>query len=158
MGDSRLYRLRGSELRQLTADHSFAAEMLRLGTISLEQFARHPYRNVLTRVLGTRDEVEVDVMLIGLHAGDRLLLCSDGVSHLPEAELSWELGRFQSPVLAAHELVERAVLSDGSDNATAVVVDVDGYRAALDTWPDEDTKPDALAPGFDDAEPLALVG
>ena len=80
VGDSRAYLLRDGELRQLTTDHSLVEELVREGTLTEEQAAVHPQRSIITRALGVEDDVEVDVYPVPLQPGDRLLLCSDGLT------------------------------------------------------------------------------
>jgi PPM family protein phosphatase len=79
VGDSRLYRLRGGRLEQLTEDHTVTADLVRTGAISEEQASSHPHRHVLTRALGVAPAVELDETPTALVAGDRLLLCTDGL-------------------------------------------------------------------------------
>jgi serine/threonine protein phosphatase PrpC len=132
VGDSRVYRLSLNELEQLTDDHSLVAELVREGSLSPEQAAVHPQRNIVTRVLGVDDRVPVDALTVEPVAGDRYLLCSDGLfNEVPEPEIVAVLGRLDDPAEAADELVRMAVEAGGRDNVTVVVVDVveDGGRA-----------------------------
>jgi protein phosphatase len=132
VGDSRVYRLTGGELEQLTEDHSLVADMVREGSLSPEEAATHPQRNILTRVLGVYDEIPVDVVTIIPHHGDRYLLCSDGLfNEVSEDGIGAVLRRLAEPADAADELVRLAVEAGGRDNVTVVVVDVvsDGNAA-----------------------------
>jgi serine/threonine protein phosphatase PrpC len=132
VGDSRAYRLADGVLEQLTEDHSLVADMVREGSLSAEEAATHPQRNILTRVLGVYDEVPVDVITVSPHHGDRYLLCSDGLfNEVPEEAIASVLRRLVDPAEAADELVQRAVQSGGRDNVTVLVVDVvdDGGRS-----------------------------
>src|SRR3712207_715525 len=91
VGDSRAYLLRGGSLMPLTEDHSLVAELVRSGDLTRDQAAEHPQKNLITRALGAEEEVEVDTSVLPVGAGDRLLLCSDGLSDMvPEARI-WEL-------------------------------------------------------------------
>jgi protein phosphatase len=133
VGDSRAYRLADGVLEQLTEDHSLVADMVREGSLSAEEAATHPQRNILTRVLGVYDEVPVDVITVSPHHGDRYLLCSDGLfNEVPEEAIAAIMRRLVDPAEAADELVRRAVQSGGRDNVTVLLVDVldDGGRSA----------------------------
>lgn len=123
VGDSRAYLLRDGALRQITEDHSLVAEMVRQGRLTLEQAMVHPHRSVITRALGTEEGVEPDVTTVSLEVGDRLVLCSDGVSGLvPEDRLRQILAGGEEPQATAHELVKEALAHGGDDNATVVVI------------------------------------
>jgi len=145
VGDSRAYRLADGVFEQLTEDHSLVAEMVREGSLSPEDAATHPQRNILTRVLGVYDEVPVDVITVIPHPGDRYVLCSDGLfNEVSDEGITAVLRRLVDPAEAADELVRLAVHAGGRDNVTVVVVDVleDGDRAtrasqALADDPDE---------------------
>ncbi len=127
VGDSRAYLLRGGHLAQLTDDHSVVAQLVREGRLSSEAAAIHPGRSVVYRALGTERDVEVDTLDVVLDAGDRLLLCSDGLSNmLADAEISAVLRAVAETGLAVEALVARANAAGGADNITAVLVDVQG--------------------------------
>ena len=132
VGDSRCYRYADGELDQLTTDHSLVADLVREGSLSPEEAAVHPQRNIVTRVLGVYDNVPVDVFAVDPRHGDRYLLCSDGLfNEVPEEGIADVLRRWPDPAGAADELVRLAVNGGGRDNVTVVVVDVvdDGDRA-----------------------------
>ncbi|MHB1930403.1 MAG: Stp1/IreP family PP2C-type Ser/Thr phosphatase [Acidimicrobiales bacterium] len=125
VGDSRTYRLRDGRLEQLTVDHSLVAELIAEGQIQPDEAETHPQRHVLTRALGVYPDVEVDVLSAELRPEDRLLLCSDGLSReLAGEQIASLLRRYADPAQAAGELVATARRHGGSDNITAVVVDV----------------------------------
>lgn len=133
VGDSRCYRYADGELDQITTDHSLVAEMVREGSLSPEEAAVHPQRNIVTRVLGVHDDVPVDVFAVDPYPGDRYVLCSDGLfNEVPERGIASVLRTIADPNEAAAELVHLAVDGGGRDNITVVVVDVveDGGRAA----------------------------
>ena len=133
VGDSRCYRFADGELDQVTTDHSLVADLVREGSLSPEEAAVHPQRNIVTRVLGVYDNVPVDVFAVDPHDGDRYVLCSDGLfNEVPEPAIAAVLRARRDPVDAAHELVRLAVDGGGRDNVTVVVVDVldDGGRSA----------------------------
>ena len=132
VGDSRVYRYSVGDLDQLTDDHSLVADLVREGRLSPEEAAVHPQRNIVTRALGVNDRVPVDTLTVEPVAGDRYLLCSDGLfNEVPEPGIAAVLHRVDDPREAADELVRLAVDGGGRDNVTVVVVDVvdDGGRA-----------------------------
>ncbi len=132
VGDSRCYRYADNELDQVTTDHSLVADLVREGSLSPEEAAVHPQRNIVTRVLGVYDNVPVDVFAVDPRPGDRYVLCSDGLfNEVPEPGIVSVLRRLADPGDAADELVRLAVDGGGRDNVTVVVVDVldDGGRA-----------------------------
>lgn len=125
VGDSRVYRFSLSELDQLTDDHSLVADMVREGSLSPEEAAIHPQRNIVTRVLGVNRRVPVDALVVEPHHGDRFVLCSDGLfNEVPSSAMSAVLQRVADPTDAAGELVQLALDGGGRDNITVVVVDV----------------------------------
>jgi len=124
VGDSRAYLFRDGTLSQLTTDHTFVAEMIALGRITPAQAATHPRRHMLTRVVGTQD-MEADSFEIEMEAGDRILLCSDGLTGMiPDRSISLLLDAASNPNEAAWSLVEAANKAGGLDNTTVAVVDV----------------------------------
>jgi PPM family protein phosphatase len=125
VGDSRSYRFHDGELTQITTDHSLAEEMVRTGELTSAQAAVHPHRHILTRALGVSPDVAVDLWRIHPVRGDRYLLCSDGLTNeLDTAQITEVLGSVSDPAQAADLLVQAARTHGGSDNVTAVVVDV----------------------------------
>jgi protein phosphatase len=124
VGDSRGYLLRQGELSQVTVDHSLVQELVDDGRLSPEDAERHPQRSVITRALGIDPEVEFDLFTYKLQVGDRLLLCSDGLSDVVEpAQIRKVLLRVPSAQRAARELVTVANAHGGPDNNTVIVVD-----------------------------------
>lgn len=128
VGDSRVYALVDGELERLTEDHSLVEGLVREGKLTPEEAAVHPHRNVVTRVLGLGETVEVDAWELEPRVGDRYLLCSDGLfNEVPEARIAAVLRSLADPQEAAHELVSEANVGGGRDNITVLVVDlVDG--------------------------------
>jgi serine/threonine protein phosphatase PrpC len=125
VGDSRAYVLSGPNMVQITADHSLAEERMRHGEMTEEEAAVHPQRHILTRALGVSAEVEADMWELQLQAGDRVILCSDGLSNeLGMEEMADALRAQSDPQAAAQSLVDLANDRGGSDNITVVVVDV----------------------------------
>lgn len=129
VGDSRVYRLRGTELEQLTVDHTWIEEALRSGAISQEEAALHPYRHVLQRAIGTEENLKVDVLESDLREGDVFLLCTDGITNHVTNERIAEILRSEPPSAACWQLVSDALAGGGSDNATAILVRVDALEA-----------------------------
>ena len=125
VGDSRAYVFSEGRITQVTADHSLAEERMRQGEMTEEEAAVHPQRHILTRALGVSPDVEADMWELQLRAGDRIVLCSDGLSNeLSLEELGQVLAAEPDPGDAARRLVEEANARGGSDNITVVVVDV----------------------------------
>lgn len=124
VGDSRVYRFTEGALEQVSVDHSLVQEMVDAGALSRQEARVHPQRNVITRAVGTDGEVEVDFWSIPVRAGDRYLLCTDGLlGELDEEEIAAVLHAEEDPERAAATLVERAVTGTADDNVTVVVVD-----------------------------------
>jgi serine/threonine protein phosphatase PrpC len=132
VGDSRIYRLREGELEQLTDDHTVINELSKSGQLSPEEAARHPLRHAITRSVGTDRDVRADVKAIDWRPGDRLLLCSDGLSGLVEERmLQLTLGQPGATLeQVADRLVEMALDAGGDDNVTVVLVEGDEAIAA----------------------------
>ena len=125
VGDSRSYRFHDGEITQLTTDHSLAEEMVRSGELTSGEAAVHPHRHILTRALGVSADVTVDLWRIQPVRGDRFLLCSDGLTNeLDSDQISEVLSSVADPGKAAQLLVQAARTHGGSDNITAVVIDV----------------------------------
>ncbi len=124
VGDSRAYLLRGGKIAQITDDHSWVAEQVRLGTMTLAEAQVSPFRNIITRSIGTAATVEPDIMTHEISAGDTLVLCSDGLSGHLEAHEMQAVVQEHSPSVAAMSLVEYANERGGRDNITAVVLSV----------------------------------
>jgi serine/threonine protein phosphatase PrpC len=133
VGDSRAYRYRDGILEQLTTDHSLVAELVRTGRLTEAEAAVHPHRSVITRVLGTDADVDVDTHTVSLSPGDLVLLCSDGLSAMVRDE---EIGRVLEstagdPHQAAESLVRAANAAGGDDNVTVVLFElVEGAPSA----------------------------
>src|SRR5207247_7506315 len=125
VGDSRAYRLRDGSLQQLTEDHTLVQRMVREGKLSEEEAAQHPQRNILTRVVGVEDELPVDQLTLDVREGDRLLLCTDGLTSMVERDRIEEILRTEAdPQVACDRLIEAGDRAGGADNITGVVVDL----------------------------------
>ncbi len=127
VGDSRIYLWRAGTFRQLSIDHSYVQELVTEGLITEEEARVHPRRNIVTRALGIDDRVAVDSWLIPLFAGDRFILCSDGlVDEVPTADIAALAAQQREPQMIADALVALAKRNGGRDNITVVVVDAVG--------------------------------
>ena len=129
VGDSRAYLIGQNQIAQITEDHSWVQEQIRAGLLTREQARSHPQRNVVTRALGSKPSVEVDLFEGQLADGDVLLLCSDGMSGLVE---DWEIEaivREQPAQDAARTLVAKANERGGMDNITVLIVDTRKEKA-----------------------------
>ncbi|RFA07820.1 hypothetical protein B7R54_00285 [Subtercola boreus] len=134
LGDSRTYRLAGGTLEQISVDHSVVQELVDEGEIDRAAAAVHPGRNIITRALGAGGVYRPDYWLVPVEPGDRLMLCSDGVSgELDDEAILEVLQQERDPQTAADRLVREGVLRGGRDNLTAVVIDA--FDATLDARP-----------------------
>jgi len=123
VGDSRAYLLRGSKLVKLTDDHTLIEELLRRGKINSAQALHDRRRHTLTRALGIEPDVAVDLKQVRLLPGDRIILCSDGLTNeVSEKEIASTLAKGQDPAKVAADLVALARAHGGNDNITAVVI------------------------------------
>jgi PPM family protein phosphatase len=126
VGDSRVYVLRQGALQQITADHSWVEEQVRAGTMSRSAARQHPWRNVVTRALAGGEDPEVDVTEVALKAGERYLLCSDGLfGVVPDAQIAELLGQSIPLEAICQHLVSAANNAGGPDNITTVILQID---------------------------------
>ena len=125
VGDSRAYLFQRGDLVQVSEDHSLVGELEREGQLTREEALVHPQRSIITRALGMDPQIEVDTWQLLPYAGDRLLLCSDGLTNeVPDDRIASTLRRIGDPQEAAADLVRQARAHGGNDNITVVVVDV----------------------------------
>ena len=125
VGDSRMYRLTGNVLEQLTEDHSLVEALKREGRITAAEAEVHPQRNIVTRALGVTDLVEVDTFHFIPKIGDRYLLCSDGLFNEVDAQaIAKILAAEEDPQVAASRLIDAANDGGGRDNITTVIADI----------------------------------
>ncbi|MBK8732764.1 MAG: serine/threonine-protein phosphatase [Actinomycetales bacterium] len=153
IGDSRTYRLARGVLEQVSVDHSEVQELVESGSIDKEQARTHAQRSVITRALGAglQGDPVVDQWLLLAATGDRLLVCSDGLTgELSDPFLAATLASVEDPQAAADALVTAAVEAGGRDNVTAVVVDAVEVVGGLSaTGPTRDSDEDTLVEGLD---------
>jgi len=124
IGDSRTYRLSQGRFEQISVDHSEVQELVDAGEITAQEATVHPRRHVVTRALGTGDETEADYWLLPIEEGDRVLVCSDGLTgELSDEDILRILSTVAAPQDAVDALIQAALRSGGRDNVTAIVVD-----------------------------------
>ncbi len=130
VGDSRVYRLRGRRLEQITADHSLVRELLEKGAISAEEVESNPYRHVITRAVGVRSRVVAEVQELEARPGDVFLLCSDGLTDMVADAVSEDvlLAAGGSWECAAQRLIDLANNNGGRDNISVVIAALGGPR------------------------------
>lgn len=127
VGDSRAYLLHKGELTQLTRDHSLMANMIEAGQITPEEARTHPNRSVITRALGNDPSTTPDLYEINVEAGDRLLVCSDGLTSMVEdSGIEAVMNRQPDAQKCATTLVNEAIAAGGADNVTVIVANVEG--------------------------------
>jgi serine/threonine protein phosphatase PrpC len=130
VGDSRAYIVRDGELRQLTEDHSMVNELIRTGAMTREDAATSRYRNVITRAVGLYPSVRTDTLHVELIDGDRLLLCSDGLSDMVEPEETLELMTMSNLTQAVDGLIQAALTHGGRDNVTVIAIEPEAVLEA----------------------------
>jgi serine/threonine protein phosphatase PrpC len=124
VGDSRCYLLRGGRLQTLTRDHTIVEELVDRGLLSADEAERHPYKNVLSRNLGSRPDTRVDLLELEFKPGDRLLLCSDGLyGYAPTEAIQYILGSGDEPQHVARDLIDLALRGGGGDNVTTIILE-----------------------------------
>jgi len=138
VGDSRAYVLRGDRLVQVSRDQSLVNQLIEAGQLTEEEAETFEHNNIILQALGTAETVQVDLTYVDLARGDRLLLCSDGLSGMVRAdELREVLLSFRDPLEACRELTDRANRAGGHDNITVIVVEFQG-PSLPDRLPDAD--------------------
>jgi serine/threonine protein phosphatase PrpC len=124
VGDSRAYRLRDGTLQQLTEDHTLVQRMVREGKLTEEEAAHHPQRSVLTRALGVDVDIPIDQLTLDVQEGDRVLLCTDGLTSMVGRDRIQEILEGEAePQAACERLIDAANRAGGDDNITVIVVD-----------------------------------
>ncbi len=136
IGDSRLYRLRGDILLQLTEDHSFVQEQINAGLISLEQAEKSTKKNLVTRALGVDEVVELELQTFDVQVGDVYLMCSDGLSDMVGdmtiAQILMQANNNMS--LAADKLIDTANGNGGHDNISVIIAQVNKTFMPKNSW------------------------
>lgn len=132
VGDSRLYLYRAQQLEQLTRDHTFVADLQEQGKITEEEAFVHPQRHILLQALGVEEQVEADFFHFRLQPGDRLLLCSDGLSDmLRRKEIAAIIGD-SDLTQAADRLLEQSLDNGGRDNVSLILIDLTKQEESCD--------------------------
>lgn len=129
VGDSRAYLIRDGEIRQITQDHSWVAEQVRMGGLTEEEAEIHPWRNIITRSIGNQDTVEADVFVEEARAGDIVVLCSDGLTGHVRADEIRRIASAHAPSEACRQLIELAGARGGRDNITVAVIAIRGFAS-----------------------------
>jgi PPM family protein phosphatase len=130
VGDSRLYRLHGAKLEQITVDHTWVARAIQTGELTADEARMHPWRHVLAQCLGREDLEGVDVQPLPVQPGDRLLLCSDGLTEeVSDPIIAQQLKQIRACDKAATALVNAAKNHGGRDNITVVIVAIDALTS-----------------------------
>ena len=133
VGDSRLYIARSGEVHQLSEDHTYLAELVRRGEIKPEDVEGHPFGNVITRVLGAQEVVQVDTLVFDMLPGDTYLLCSDGLSgYFPHNEHLAPMLEEPDASTITQTLIDAANDAGGKDNVTAIIVRASGEDDACE--------------------------
>jgi protein phosphatase len=142
VGNSRLYLVRGSQMFQMTVDHTWVQEAVEAGVLTDEQARVHPHANIIRRYLGSPQPVEVDLRIrsdknptfsegnqeMRLQPRDRLVLCSDGLSDMVSDEDIFQIAKYNQLDDVVPDLIEQANLNGGKDNITVIVLEVPGGR------------------------------
>ncbi|MGN8739320.1 Stp1/IreP family PP2C-type Ser/Thr phosphatase [Bilifractor sp. HCP3S3_D3] len=124
VGDSRLYLAGSDSMTQITQDHSLIAEMVRLGELTPEEGRNHPDKNIITRAVGTNEDVKIDFFDVKLETGDQILMCSDGLSNMVEDQRIFEILKGEDTEEdKAQVLVDEANANGGRDNIAVIVVE-----------------------------------
>lgn len=126
VGDSRVYTVTPERIEQITTDHSYVQELLRLGTITEEDAKNHPQKNIITRAIGTDQTIKVDINIRD-YSGETVFICSDGLSNLVSDEQIFEvINQNEDLQMAMVRLVELANKKGGNDNITCLAFDLGG--------------------------------
>lgn len=141
IGDSRAYLFSRGELTQVTEDHTLVAHLVKEGEIDIAEAGNHPKRHVITKAIGSQPMVDPDVFPVKIGPGDRLLLCSDGLTTMLDDSEIASVVAVRDPQEAASELVSRANAKGGHDNITVVVVDIDGAGGPQNAKPARKRRP-----------------
>lgn len=123
VGDSRLYVV-NETIKQITTDHSYVEEMIKRGNLQRENARSNPNKNIITRAVGAKSEIETDIYVLELKPGDMLLMCSDGLSNMLEDEEMRMIIKGQRDIVEmAEKLIEKANENGGKDNISVILVD-----------------------------------
>lgn len=125
VGDSRAYRFRDNELCQITTDHPYVMELVKIGSITKEEAEVHPKKNIITRAIGVREDVEPDIVIADIKEGDKILLCTDGLSNMVSNK---EMEKILTTECSTEEKVKKLVLlanhKGGLDNISLILIEI----------------------------------
>ena len=124
IGDSRAYLIRKGKIQQLTEDHSWVQEQVKMGLLSEEEAQNHPLKNIITRSMGHEREIQVDLTKIEYQPQDKYLLCSDGLTNMLSDQEILKIVQNHSLEQAVNQLISRANEEGGFDNITVILVEV----------------------------------
>jgi protein phosphatase len=122
IGDSRLYLL-DSGINQVTEDHSYVETLVRAGELTAEEARKHPDKNIITRAVGASENAKVDFFEVDLTRGDRIIMCSDGLSNMVEDDVIFDIVENTYIGDIVDELIDEAKQNGGSDNIAVIVID-----------------------------------
>ena len=124
VGDSRVYRIRQNVFRQITKDHSYVQELVKEGSITLEEAKIHPQKNVLIKAIGVEEKISPDIITKGFVKGDIILMCSDGLTNMLEDKYIYEIimKNVFDISIACRKLIEAANDNGGIDNVSAIII------------------------------------
>jgi protein phosphatase len=137
VGDSRCYLIRGGKIKQLTVDHSLVGEQLRAGVLKPEDARTHKFKNIITRSVGFQENVDVDVTVKAVKAGDRIVMCTDGLTNMVAGNDILTIAGSRPIRGACNELIELANHNGGDDNITVLIAEVTATEEAI--FRDEET-------------------
>lgn len=125
VGDSRAYRFRENDMQQITTDHSYVMELVKIGSITMEEAEVHPKRNIITRAVGVREDVEPDIVIADIKQGDKILLCTDGLSNMVSKR---EMAKILVEEISTEEKVKKLVMlaneKGGLDNISLILIEI----------------------------------
>lgn len=128
VGDSRAYLCHANKLNQITTDHSLVSEQLKAGLIKESEVKGHKLKNIITRSVGYQDQVEIDIKKVDVHMGDKILLCSDGLSNMVDDKQMEEITSHTPIKEACKKLIDLANKNGGEDNITVLLVEVESVE------------------------------
>ncbi|MGO1469281.1 MAG: Stp1/IreP family PP2C-type Ser/Thr phosphatase [Tissierella sp.] len=124
VGDSRIYKIRNDSIKQVTEDHSLVNELIKKGEITLNEAVKHPKRNIITRAVGTSYDIDIDIKIIKYKEGDKLLLCTDGLSNMLSTKNILEISKLNSALIEkGNTLIDTAKKNGGRDNISLVMIE-----------------------------------
>ena len=154
VGDSRAYLLHGGALKRITRDHSLVADLIEQGRLTEEEARYHPQRSVITRALGSDPEMEPDIYELKVEPGDKLMLCSDGLSSMiTDDSIAAIMVTNPDPNECCNALVDEAIAAGGLDNVTVIVIDPWGEPKPAESAPEGDAMPASKATAAPVPEP-----